>query len=183
TRKGHRSGDRRPGARNPLRPADLPPALVVVLCKREQRLERRLLQAVPGRYTPHVIDDERYRKLAQEIAVAWQIHRVEMQVHVPTQRLDALDHAVELTHVGDPAQMLHEIESYAPKARLMKLFEHPAGKRIVGVGYAAVSTTALRDGIDDHGVVRTVTACVHEHRALEAEDRLQLPEPGERRIR
>src|SRR5262249_48308237 len=81
------------------------------------------------------------------------------------------------------AQMLHEIESYAPKARLMKLFEHSAGKRIVGVGYAAISTAALCDGIDDHGVVRTVTARVHEHRALETEDRLQFPEPGERRIR
>src|SRR6202035_889557 len=53
---------------------------------------------------------------------------------------------------------------------------------IVGVGYASVTPPALGNGIDNDGVVRSMTARVHEHCPLEAQDRLQLLEPGERRV-
>jgi len=78
--------------------------------------------------------------------------------------------------------MLDEVEAHAAKARRVQTLEIMLGKGVVGVGDAAVAAAARGDRIDDHAVVGTVAACVHEHRTRQAERRLQLAKTLERCI-
>jgi hypothetical protein len=57
----------------------------------------------------------------------------------------------------------------------VQCLEIALAEAVVGVGDSAVLTGALRDRINDDGVVAAVAAGIDQHRAREAERRLQLP--------
>src|SRR5882757_8323870 len=173
---------RRTVAGDSFRAGNLDPATGRSARQVDQLSERFLLQAGLCRHPAHVINDERHWQVAQQIVITNEINRVKVQINVPTQGFDAGNHALELIHVRHAAQVLHEVEAHAAKARLVEIFEHSIGERIVGVGYASITATALSDGVDDDGIVSSVTARVHEHGSFQAQNRLQFLEPGERRV-
>src|SRR5438105_3221388 len=74
-----------------------------------------------------------------------QIAGVEMQIHMPAERLDPLDDPMKLTHVWHATQMLHEIEAHPAKSCRVQPLEVALGERIVRVGDAAITAAALRD--------------------------------------
>ena len=48
------------------------------------------------------------------------VHGVEVQIHMPAERLHALDRAMELAHVRHAAEVLHEVEAHAAETLLVQ---------------------------------------------------------------
>ena len=182
-RERDRVRKRRTIAGDPFRAGDFHPAAGMGARQLRQLLEWRLLEPGLGRHTTHVIDDERHRQAAQELVISNEIDCVKVQIDVPTQGFDACNDAMEFIHVRHAAQVFYEVEAHAAKSCRVQIFEHPFSERIVGVGYASIATLALSDGIDNDGVVDSVTARIDENRSFETQNGLQLLESGERRIR
>src|SRR3954452_2010711 len=149
----------------------------------QQLLKRRLVEPGLGRYTTHVIDDERHGQAAQEVVVSNQVDCVKVQIDVPTEWFDACNDTMEFIHVGHATQVFYEVEAHAAKACRVQIFEHPFGERIVGVGYASIATLALGNGVDNGCVVDAMTACIDENRSFETQNGLQLLESGAWRVR
>ena len=148
----------------------------------KQHLERLLLEAVLRRHAPHVVDDERHGQRAQHLVELEQVDRVEVQHDVPIELGRARDEPLELVHVRRAAEMLHEVEADAADAARVQILEILVREGLVDVRDAAIAAAALRDRVEDHGVVDAVAARVHEHGAREPERLLQLNEPLERRV-
>src|SRR5690606_17383258 len=100
--------------------------------------------------------------------------RIEMQHDVPAERGDPPHELVELAEIGRAAEMGNEVEADAADAAVVEPFELRIRDRTVDVRDAAIAAAALRDRIEDHGIVGAVTARVHEHGALEPQRLLQL---------
>ena len=96
----------------------------------------------------HVIDEKRHGQAAQRALMLEKALRIEVQVHVPAERSDEPDDAVELRRVGHAAEMLHEIEAHAAAAALVQLLEVALGEGAAGVGDAAVAAAAAGNGIE-----------------------------------
>ncbi len=84
---------------------------------------------------------------------------------------------------GTPPKCFTKLKRTPRKPAWCRSSNNFVRERIVGVGYASIAAPALCDGVDDDGIVSSVTARIHEHGTLQAQGRLQLLEPGERRIR
>src|SRR5688572_10571719 len=83
--------ERLAGRGDALGPADLYPGPRIVLHELEELAEARLLHPEASLDPPHVIDDERDRELAQELAHLRDAVTVEVQLEVPAHRPDAVD--------------------------------------------------------------------------------------------
>src|ERR1700729_2818350 len=103
-------------AGNPLGTAHLDPSQGIVSVKREQRLKRYLLQPVGRLHATHVIDDERHVDATQQLALAHDVFGIEVQHHVPAQRLDAREQPIKNTQVGNTPQVFYEVESNSANA-------------------------------------------------------------------
>jgi hypothetical protein len=169
-RDRHRFGVRRHGYA--LGAAHLDPA-VLQLGELEQRLERRLVDAVLARHATHVVDDERHRQRAHHRRQRHDAGGIEMQHHVPAAALDAVDDTVEHGHVGGAAEMLDEIEAHAAHAAFVELVEIGLAEAVVDDGDAAIALGIGGDAVEHRLVVDAVAARLHDHRARDAEMAVQ----------
>ena len=164
-----------------LRPADLDPG-VLALHELEQRLERLLLHSV-GRLRPaHVIDHHRDGDGAEQLLQLDDVLALEMHDQVPAERPDALHGAAHEPGIGPALQVLHEIEAHAANSALVQALELAVGAALLDDRGAAVAPARARDRVERRAHVRAVAGRVHDHRALEAEDPVQLPHLLDRRI-
>ncbi len=75
-----------------------------------------------------MVDDEWHRQALEKTIELGQIHGVKMQIQMPLQRLDSLQHMAKLIHVRQSAQVLDEIESHTAKTRVVQALEITIGK-------------------------------------------------------
>ena len=181
--EGYGVRKRWPGAGDTLRTGDFDPAMAVLARQIQKRPKWRLIEPCLGRHAPHVVDNKGHGQLVQKVVELDQIGRVKMQVDMPPERLNALQDAMKLVHVRHAAQVLHEVEAHSPKALLVKLREIMLGKGVVRVRDTTILATALGNGVDNDRVIHTMATRVHEHGTFQAQDRLQLLETRQRRVR
>ena len=182
-RERDRVRKRRPVAGDALGTGNFDPATRVSPSQLDELQERRLLETQSGGHPPHVINDERHRQAAQQSVITHEIDRVKMQINVPTQGFDAGNDTMEFVHVRHAAQVFYEVEAHAPEALVVKLRKVTLGKGVVGVCDTAILPATLRNGIDNDGVIHTVATRVHQNRTFQAQNRLQLLETRQWRIR
>ena len=94
---------------------------------------------------------------------------VEMQHHVPSQRLDARDQAMKHVEIGHAAQVLDEIEADAANPARVQALQFRVRHRLLDAGDTTIAAPARGDRIQRHGHVRSVTARVHDDGARDAE--------------
>ena len=97
----------------------------------------------------------------------------EVQVHVPAERSDSQDEAIERIHVGSATQARDEREAAAVQAARGERFELPVSHPLVDISDASIAAATLGDRIEDHSVVATVRGGVDNDGALDADARVQ----------
>src|SRR6185437_427279 len=96
-----------------------------------------------------------------------------MQHHMPAASLDTVHHAVEYRHVRRATEMLDEIEAHSPHAATIEPVVVGVGKAVGDNRNTAVAFRVGRKAIEHRRIVAAVAACLHNHRALDAEVRMQ----------
>jgi len=172
-RKRNRIRERRSGTRDALWTAHLDPAPAVRTREIHETPKRLLVETRLCRHAAHVVDDKRRRQLAEQTVEPDEVPRVEMQHDVPAKGPDAVDDAMELGQIRLAAQMLHEIETNTPEPAVLQCLEISVAEGIVDVRDAPIPAAALRDGVQDHPVVRAIAARINQNGTFETEDRLQ----------
>ena len=145
-------------ARHALRTGDLDPALLVSRQQCQQLLEGRLLRAGRRVHQSHVIDHVRNGQRLQARRELVEECGFEVQVHVPAERSDSQDEAIERIHVGSATQARDEREAAAVQAARGERFELPVSHPLVDISDASIAAATLGDRIEDHSVVATVRA-------------------------
>src|ERR1700744_4823028 len=130
-----------------------------------------------------MVDHEGYADALEHVLQLDDIGGIEVQHDVPAHGFDALEHAIEYTHVGCAAQVLDEVEAHTAHAAFMQGIEALAVDMVVDDGDTAITALATTDCVDHGGVVGAMTAGLHDHAALEAKEIVQRDQVFERRVR
>jgi hypothetical protein len=78
------------------------------------------------------------------------------------------DHPIEPAHVGDAAEMPHEIKAVTATASIVQVAQTLLGDGAVDICDGAITALAHRDGICRDAVVSAMNARIHDHRAPDA---------------
>src|ERR1700730_18806090 len=92
---------------------------------------------------------------------------------MPSERLNALQNMAEDIQVRHAAQVLDEIEAYAPNPALMQGGVVALGEALIDDGDPAITTAACGNGIQHRTVVCAVTARLNKHGSLNTESFVQ----------
>src|SRR5690242_9577096 len=160
-RKGHGVDKGWTDGGDALTAADLDPAFLVALHQLDQRLERQLTLAVGRLDAAHVIDGVAYRQPRQHLGIFGDVDRIEVQVDMPVERRDHVDHALKYPLVRHPAEMADEIEAAAAKAAVMQLAQTALAYAVIDVGNCSIRAVAHRNRIQCDTVVGAVYTGIH----------------------
>ena len=167
--------------RDALGAAHLHPHMLV-LEELEQRLERRLVDAILGRHAAHVIDHHRHGLLEDQVRQLLDIRRIDMEHQMPAERLDLAHHAFQQVEIRHAAEMLDEVEADAPHAGQSHL--RIIGRRRLRIDdrHAAVVFRPPCECVEHRAVVAAVARRLHDDGPVDAEMRMQRREILLRRI-